>query len=85
MDSDGAAQYDERELDDGDIIAYGTTDLEGYGTTPVQRVGFIVDTIRIHLDRQACTLHHDDLSSIQAWLGSEIRWCPACGNRLSTR
>jgi hypothetical protein len=85
MDSDGTAQYNERELDEGDIIAYGTPDSEGYGTTPVQRAGVIVDTIRIHFDRQACTLRHDDLSSIQAWLGSEIRWCPVCGNRLSTQ
>jgi hypothetical protein len=44
-----------------------------------------VDTIRIHLARQACTLHHHDLSSIEALLGSQISWCPACGTRLSTR
>ncbi|HEX5254705.1 MAG TPA: hypothetical protein VFW69_12645 [Mycobacterium sp.] len=83
-DSDGGNQYHERELEVGDVIASGAIDVEGYGTTPVQRAEFIIDTIRIHLARQACTLHHDDPSSIQAWLGIEIRWCPACGTRLAT-
>ena len=55
---------------------------EGYGTTPLQRAQFIIDTIRIHLVRQASTHHHDDLSSIQAILGAPARWCPVCGTRL---
>jgi hypothetical protein len=84
IDNDGAPRYDERELDEGDVIAHGTSDVEGYGTTPVERASFIIDTIRIHLARKACTLHHDDLSSIEALLGSKISWCPACGTRLST-
>lgn len=83
-DSKGATQYNERELEEGDIIAFGTVDVNGYGTTPVQRAELIIDTIRVHLARQACTLHHDDLSPMQAWLGGEIRWCPACGTRLPT-
>jgi hypothetical protein len=74
--------YEERELNQGDVIACGTTDIEGYGTTPVERAQFIIDTIRIHLTRQACTHHHDDLTSIQAALGKPTRWCPACGTRL---
>jgi hypothetical protein len=82
--SDGEAQYVERELDKGDVIASGTTDAHGYGTTPVERAKFIVETIRIHLTREVCMLHHDDLSSIEALLGSEISWCPACGTRLSS-
>ena len=65
-DNDGATRHEERELDRGDVIAYGTTDIEGYGATPVERAQFIIDTIRIHLARQACTHHNDDLSSIQA-------------------
>ena len=85
VDSDGEARYDERELDEGDVIAYGTTDVEECGTTPAERAKFIVDTIRMHLTRKACTLHHDDLSSIEALLGCQIDWCPACGTRLSTR
>lgn len=84
-DDDGTLRYRERELDDGDIITSGTTAAGGYGTTPVERAKFIIDTIRIHLARQACTLHHSDLSSLEALLGSEIRWCPACGTRLPTR
>ena len=64
--NDGTVSYQERALDEGDVIASGTTDSEGYGTTPVERAQFIVDTIRIHLTRQACTHHGDDLSSIEA-------------------
>jgi hypothetical protein len=81
-DNDGTTHYDERELDDGDVIAYGTTDIEGYGSTPLARAQFIIDTIRIHLARQTCTYHHDDLSSIHAILGAPARWCPSCGIRL---
>ncbi|WP_406813395.1 hypothetical protein [Mycobacterium sp. M23085] len=77
-----AACSERRELDVGDVIAYGTTDVEGYGTTPRERAQFITDTIRIHLSRQACTLHHNDLSAIRAMIGTAVRWCPACGTRL---
>jgi hypothetical protein len=83
-DRDGDARYEERELDEGDVISHGSTDVEGYGTTPVERATFIVDTIRVYLAREACTLHAEDLSSIEALLGREVRWCPACGTRLST-
>ncbi|MDT5171097.1 MAG: hypothetical protein QOD02_4438 [Mycobacterium sp.] len=69
----------------GDVIAHNTTAAEGYGTTPVERAQFIVDTIRIPLGRQACTHHLDELSSIEAILGTEALWCPACGTRLGRR
>lgn len=82
-DNDGATHYEERELDEGGVIACGTTDIAGYGTTPLERAHFITDTIRIHLARQACTLHHNDLSSIRAVLGTAVLWCPDCGTRLS--
>ncbi|CDO91618.1 hypothetical protein AWC29_11335 [Mycobacterium triplex] len=82
--SDGTPQYGQKELEQGDIIAHGTIDDDGYGATPVERAQFIIDTIRIHLARQICTLHHDDLSSIEALLGSPITWCPSCGTRLPT-
>jgi hypothetical protein len=81
---DGEARYQERELDEDDAIARGTTDVDGYGTTPVERARFIVDTIRVHLAREACSRHVEDLSSIEALLGREVRWCPSCGTRLST-
>jgi hypothetical protein len=52
---DGEARYEERELDEGDVIACGTTDVDGYGTTPVERARFIVDTIRVPLARARAT------------------------------
>ena len=82
--ADGQVTYEERELSEGEVIAQGTTDVDGYGTTPVERAKFIVDTIRVHLARKACNLHAQDLSSIEALLGCEVRWCPACGTRLPT-
>ncbi|OBF33705.1 hypothetical protein A5724_19335 [Mycobacterium sp. ACS1612] len=48
-DSDGETRYEERELDEGDVIAHGTTAVDGYGKTPVERAKFIVDIIRVHL------------------------------------
>ena len=80
--NDGTVSYRQREVDEGDVIGQGTTSAEGYGTRPVERAQFIVDTIRIHLVRQTCTYHRDDLSSIEAALGVQARWCPACGTRL---
>jgi hypothetical protein len=84
-DANGDARYEQRELDEGDVIAYGTTAEESYGTTPLERAQFIADTIRIHLARQACTHHRNDLPTIQAVLGTQLRWCPTCGTRLPTR
>ncbi|ODR05277.1 hypothetical protein BHQ21_15015 [Mycobacterium sherrisii] len=84
-DTDGTIHYKQTELDVGDVIAYGTTDDDDYGTTPVERAQFIVGAICVHLTRQTCTLHHDDLSSIEALLGTNITWCPACGTRLPNR
>jgi len=80
--NDGATRSQQRELDEGDVIACGTTDIEGYGTTPLDRAQFIIDTIRTHLVRKACTVHHNDLSAIRAALGAVVHWCPACGTRL---
>jgi hypothetical protein len=84
-DDDGTVTYQRRELDDGDVIASGMIDVEGYGTTPVQRARFIVDTIRTHLIRHACTHHHNERAAIDAVLGAPARWCPACGTRLPAR
>jgi len=84
-DHEGAPVYENREWEEGDIIASGTTDAEGYGTTLVERAQFIVDTIRIHLARRACTYHRGDLSSIEAILGAPAYWCPTCGVRLPHR
>jgi len=81
-DADGNPRYEQREREEGEVIARGTTDVDGYGTTPVERAKFIVDVIRVHLARQACNLHGEDLSGIEAALGREVRWCPICGTRL---
>jgi hypothetical protein len=81
---DGQLRYETREFSEGEVIAQGTTDVDGYGTTPVERAKFIVDTIRVQLARKACNLHVQDLASIEALLGREVRWCPACGTRLTT-
>ena len=82
--SDGEPRYEDRELDEGDVTARGTIDVDGYGTTPAQRAAFIADTIRVHLTRQSCTLHTRDLSSLEALLDSTVSWCPSCGTRLPT-
>jgi hypothetical protein len=81
---DGQPRYETREFSEGEVIAQGATDVDGYGATPVERAKFIVDTIRVQLARRACNLHVQDLSSIEALLGREICWCPACGTRLAT-
>jgi hypothetical protein len=81
----GTTRYQEREVDEGDVIAQGTPAAEGYGTTPVERAKFIVDTIRVHLRRQVCTHLLDELSLIEAMLGTGALWCPACGTRLAGR
>jgi hypothetical protein len=70
-------------VEEGEVIAWGTTEVDSYGTTPRERAVFIVDTIRVHLRRGACNLHAQDLSSIGTLLGCEVRWCPSCGTRLS--
>jgi hypothetical protein len=80
---DGEPRFEERELEEGEVIARGTTEVDSYGTTPRERAVFIVDTIRVHLGRGACNLHVQDLSSIGTLLGCEVRWCPSCGTRLS--
>ncbi|WP_231984562.1 hypothetical protein [Mycobacterium sp. 852014-52144_SCH5372336] len=84
-DNDGTIHYTERASIEGDVIASGTTNVEGYGATPLDRAQFITDTIRTHLVRQRCTHHHDHLASIDAILGTPSRWCPTCGTRLSAR
>lgn len=82
IDPAGGVRTEARELDEGDVIAQGIIDVDGYGSTPVERARFIVDTIRVHLAQKACTLHSEDLSSIAALLGRDVRWCPVCGARL---
>lgn len=80
----GELNCEDRELDEGDVIARGLDCDERLGATPVERARFIADTIRVYLAQNTCTLHIHDLSSIEALIGHRIRWCPACGTRLCT-
>lgn len=53
---DGTPQYRPQPLEQGDIIATGTTYTDGYGNTSTERAQFIVTTIRDHLtDKPAPT------------------------------
>jgi hypothetical protein len=72
-----------REIQQGDIVARGTIDDDGYGATPAERIQFIVNTVRTHIRREACRLHREDLAHLSGMLGSEPAWCPACGTQLS--
>ena len=56
------------ELTSGDTIAEGSESSLGAG--PVEHLGFIVDTVRAHLNQTTCP--HP---------GAE-RYCPACGARV---
>lgn len=83
-DLDDESRFEMVETTSGDVIAEGTTGAHGYGETPVERIEFITDAIRSHLAPEQCTLHigaaRDDLAAL---LGASLRWCPACGFRLS--
>ncbi len=68
----------------GDVLAGRIADA-GHRVAHRAIVKDDVETIRTHLTRQACTHHRGALPSIEAGLGVEVRWCPACGTRLSTR
>lgn len=83
-DDDGTTRYRRREFEQGDVIATGTIDAEGYGTTVAERAQFIVTTVRDHLRRTACTHHLDNLDDVVTALGTSVDWCPACGIRLAT-
>ena len=78
-DEDAPPKY--RELETGDVIAEGVTSVAGYGESPAQRARFIVDTIRTHLRRQACTVHTLGRGEYERLLGRPMEWCFECGAR----
>lgn len=82
-DLDDDASYEEREVEEGDIIAEGTISAKGYGESPVERVTFICDTVRTHLARQSCSVPAANRDQLEKSLGIPLRWCPACGERLT--
>lgn len=71
-----------RELEEGDVIAEGTTGAVGFGHTPAERADFIVTTIRDHLRRVACEVHRSVRPELTRGPGGEVRFCSACGERL---
>lgn len=81
-DFDDPASFEPRSIEAGDVIADGTTAIAGYGKTPLDRLHFIVDTIRAHVLRQICTVHVDERAALELLLGRPPAWCPSCGTRL---
>lgn len=79
---DGRPRWVTHETEEGDVIATGTVEAPGYGTTPVERARFLVSTIRNHLARAQCRLHAGGLGGVEALLCAPVRWCPACGSEL---
>ncbi|MDN5860831.1 MAG: hypothetical protein L0H84_19680 [Pseudonocardia sp.] len=79
--ADGAVR-EETELDEGETIAEGATSDDDYGQTSLERARYIVDTIRAHLRRRACTVHTTRRGALESLLGGPVAWCPACGVRM---
>lgn len=65
--ADGEWETEQTELTSGDVIARGV--LEDLGDDAVERLSFIVRTVRDRLRREACD--HADARA----------WCPDCGER----
>ncbi len=68
-----------KEIDEGEVIAEGTTAVAGYGETPLERARFIVDQIRTNLRRRRCTVHNTEHDALELLLGRPLEWCPVCG------
>jgi hypothetical protein len=81
-DFDDDANFELRETDEGNVIAEGPTGAAGYGETPVERAGFIVGQIRVHLGQQSCEVHTAEREFLERLFGRPLRWCPGCGVRL---
>lgn len=81
-DLDDEQSFEWREMEQGDVIAKGSTGAFGYGESPVERARFIVRTIRDHIGRNTCALHTAGRVALEQRLGLTARWCPACGARL---
>ncbi len=79
---DDEGSFESREHEEGDIIAEGVIDDPGYGERPAERVEFVADIIRTHLNRQGCTVHTEERDDLELLFGRPLDWCPACGLRL---
>ena len=83
VDADGKLLLVPREIDEGEVIATGTVEVDGYGETLVERARFIVGLIRTHVARTKCRLHTRGFADVEESLGVPVRWCPACGVLLN--
>jgi hypothetical protein len=82
-DGEDEAGYEQREVTEGEVIAEGTVAAPGYGASPIERIAFIVDTVRSHILRQDCRIHSVGRDDLERRLGHLAGWCPACGARLT--
>lgn len=84
-DEEGKTVTESSGIEVGDLIATGAVEEPGYGTTLLEHGQFIVDIVRTHIARQACSLHSaEEVALVQELLGRPVLWCPACGIRLPT-
>lgn len=81
---DGEVVTEDRETDEGDMIASGDTSVENYGATPAQRLAFIAGTIRTYLARQGCQVHTTERADLELLFGRPLTFCPACGSQLES-
>ena len=81
-DLDDEDATEQRELENGDVIADGTTNAPDYGRTPTERAEFIVTMIRDHLRRTECQLHANGQLDLARQVGADPNFCPACGTKL---
>lgn len=79
---DNEDSFEQREIDEGDVIAEGVVGVPGYGRSPRERADFIVRVIRDHLRRTTCTIHAGGRADLERLFGVAVSWCPACGERL---
>ncbi len=81
-DLDDDSSFEMKELDEGEVIAGGTTDVAGYGRTPAERIAFITGIVRQHLQVQRCQVHTTERDAWEGRFGRQLAWCPACGAKL---
>lgn len=79
---DDDRNFEDREIEEGDVIAEGTTAVAHYGTTPIERARFIVGTVRDHLRQVDCDVHRHEVDDLELLCGRRLNWCPACGAPL---
>jgi hypothetical protein len=72
------------EIEEGSVVAAGTTDDPGCGSSVVERAHFIVGVVRDYLLRESCQVHSVGRAELERRLRSDMVLCPACGTRLAT-